>query len=182
MDRRSFLATVLAGITGAPAATAHAAAASYRDPMDYFLQPFLGDLRDALADARSSGRKGVVIMYHFEECPYCRRMKKEVLSRPDVQDWYRREFVVIGVDTRGAQAITGVDGRTLPESEFARAVGIRATPTFDFLAPDGKPMYRRIGALYDPAQFLLLGRYVASGAYRTSTFAQYARSRPKKGK
>jgi len=149
------------------------ASADYRDPMEHFFQPFLGDLRSEIADARASGRKGVVVMYHFDECPYCTRMKREVLSRPDVQDWYRREFSVLAIDTRGAQPITGLDGKTLPENEYARAVRLRGTPTFDFYGTDGSHVYRHVGGIYVPADFLLLGSYVTTGAYRDKTFQAY---------
>jgi len=149
------------------------ATAEYRDPMEYFIQPFLGDLKSEIADARANGRKGVVVMYHFEECPYCRRMRKEVLSRPDVQDWYHREFTVVAIDILGDQPITGLDGRTLPEKEYARSVRIRGTPTFDFYGTDGSRLYRYVGGIYVPEDFLLLGRFVVAGAFRNSTFEAY---------
>ena len=156
-----------------------AASNDYRDPADYFFQPFLGDLRSEISEARATGREGVVVMYHFEECPYCTRMKREVLSRPDVQDWYRSQFVVLGIDVRGAQPITGLDGKTLPEKDYGRAARIRATPTFDFYGTDGTLLYRHAGALYDPADFLLLGRYVVTGMYRSQDFQSYRQtSRP----
>jgi len=150
-----------------------ARAAELRDPVDHFFHPFLGDLRAELAEARATGRKGVVVMYHFDECPACTRMKKEVLNRPAVQDWYRRTYVVVGIDVRGAQPITGLDGRTLEERAYAKAVDIRGSPTFDFYAPDGTRLYRHVGGLYQPAEFLALGEFVASGASRAGTFAQY---------
>lgn len=138
-----------------------------------FFDPFLGDLRAELDEAKRSGRTGVFVMYHFDDCPYCQRMKAEVLSRPEVQQGYRRDFVTLAVDTRGAQPITGLDARVLPENAFAREQKIRGTPTFDFYAPDGERLYRHVGGLFDPAEFLLLGRYVASGKRRSLTFAQY---------
>lgn len=158
------------------------ASTEYRDPADHFFQPFLGDLRAEISDARANGRKGVVVMYHFEECPYCIRMKREVLSRPDVQEWYRSQFVVLGIDVRGAQPITGLDGKVLPEREYGRAVGVRGTPSFDFYGTDGKHLYRHAGPLYDPAEFLMLGRYIASGAHRNQTFQEYRQAAPSSGK
>jgi thioredoxin-related protein len=149
------------------------AAAQAAEPWEGFFDPFLGDLKGELADARAAGKKGVVVMYHFEECPYCRRMKQQVLSRPEVQKQFRRDFTVIAIDTRGAQPVTGIDGRTLPEKELARRLAVRATPTFDFYAPDGELMYRQVGGLFDVAEFLLLERYVAIGAFRSQTFAQF---------
>jgi thioredoxin-related protein len=138
-----------------------------------FFDPFLGDLRAELDEAKRSGRKGAVIMYHFDACPYCQQMKSEVLSRPEVQEGYRKDFVALAIDTRGSQSITGLDGRVLPENAFAREQKIRGTPTFDFYAPDGTRLYRHAGGIFDPAEFLLLGRYVASGAHRSHTFAEY---------
>jgi thioredoxin-related protein len=148
-------------------------AAGAAEPYEAFFDAFLGDLKSELADARASGRKGVMVMYHFDECPYCQRMKKDVLSRRDVQQALRKDFVVLAIDTRGAQPITGLDGRTLPENEYARSVGIRATPTFDFYAPGGERLYRHVGGIADPQQFIALGRYVASGAHRSQTFSEF---------
>jgi thioredoxin-related protein len=138
-----------------------------------FFDPFLGDLRAELDEAKRAGRKGALVMYHFDDCPYCQRMKREVLSRPDVQEGYRGNFVRLAIDTRGAQPISGLDGKVLPENAFAREQKIRGTPTFDFYGADGERLYRHVGGLFDPAEFLLLGRYVASGAYRSLTFAEY---------
>lgn len=143
------------------------------EPWEAFFDPFLGDLKSELADAKAAGKRGVVIMYHFEECPYCRRMKHEVLLRPEVQQAYHNDFTVVAIDTRGAQPITGLDGKVLPENQYAKSVGVRATPTFDFYAPDGQRAYRHVGGIFDPQEFMLLERYVASGAYRSQTFAQF---------
>lgn len=159
-----------------PAAQA-APTAAYRDPIDYFFHPFLGDLKAEAADAKKAGKQAIVVMYEFDDCPYCARMKREVLSRPDVQAYYRKHFQLFQIDTRGDQMITGFDGKNLIEKEFARAAGIRYTPTFIFYGLDGTPLVTQRGALYDPKQFLLLGEYVASGAYRSVSFAQYLQSK-----
>ena len=149
-------------------ASVHAA-----EPWEAFFDPFLGDLKSELADAKAAGKLGVVVMYHFEECPYCRRMKQEVLGRPEVQQQFHKDFTVVAIDVHGAQAVTGIDGRTLPEKQYARAVGVRATPSFDFYAPDGRRMYRQVGGIFDGHEFALLERYVASGAYRSQSFAAF---------
>ena len=150
-----------------------ASAAFAAEPWEAFFDPFLGDLRSELAEARAAKKTGVVVMYHFEECPYCARMKREVLSRPAVQKAFHQDYAVIAIDTRGSQPITGFDGTILPESKFARELGVRATPTFDFFAPDGSRLYRHVGGIFDADEFVLLGRYVASGAHRSLTFAAF---------
>ena len=146
-----------------------------------FFELSFGDLRAEAAEAHKSGQQGLVVMYHFEECPYCARMKREVLSRPEVQAYYRKHFRAIAVDTRGSQEVTAFSGNVLPEKEFARAAGVHATPSFQFYAPDGALLATHAGAIYDPAVFVLLGEYVASGAYRSGSFAAYRLSKHKRG-
>ena len=161
-----------------PAAAQAAPKVQYRDPVDYFFHPFLYDLQAAAQDARKAGKAAIMVMYEFEDCPFCRRMKREVLSRSDVQRFYRKRFLLFQIDTLGDQTVTGFDGRDLIEKKFARAAGVVRTPTFIFYSlEDGKPLVVWTGPLYDPKQFMLLGSFVASGAYRTLSFAQYLKSK-----
>jgi thioredoxin-related protein len=148
---------------------------------EQFFELSFGDLRAEAQEAQRAGKQGLVVMYHFDECPYCARMKREVLSRPDVQAYYAARFRAISVNTRGAQEVIGFSGKALPEKEFARAAGVRATPSFQFFAPDGALLATHAGAIYDPAEFMLLGDYVASGAYRSASFAAYKQSKHKRG-
>ncbi len=168
------LVVLVAGIALLPAALA-----VERDPDSHFFMPFLGDLRDELGEARTDGRKGLLVMYHFEACPSCQRMRREVLNRPEVQDWYRRTFRPIAIDIRGAQPITDLNGKTQSERAYGRAVKIRGTPTFDFYALDGARVYRHVGGLFEPADFLLLGRFVAIGAYNRQSFEDFRQATQK---
>ena len=149
----------------------------YRDPVDYFFHPFLFDLKAEAADAKKAGKTAIMVMYEFEDCPYCARMKREVLSRSDVQAYFRKHFQLFQIDTLGDQTVTGFDGRNMIEKKFARAAGVRFTPTFIFYGlDDGKPLVTHTGGIYDPKKFMLLGKFVVSGAYRSRSFAQYLKS------
>ena len=152
------------------------------EPWERFFELSFGDLRDEAAEAKKAGQQGLMLMYHFDDCPACARMKREVLSRPEVQAHYRARFRVIAIDTRGSNEATGFDGRALPEKDFARVRGIRASPSFQFYAPDGRLLATHAGAIYDPAEFMLLGDFVASGAYHSVSFAVYKQSRQKRGR
>ena len=173
--RRAFLRLAAAGALLLAALPAPAAG-GWED----FFVAFLGDLRAEATEARRSGKAGVLLMFHFEECPYCAKMKREVLSRPEVQRYFRERFASVAIDVRGAQEVTGFDGRSLPEKEFARSLGLRASPTFHFHSLDGALIAEHRGAIYDPAEFILLGEYVASGAHRSGSFASYKQSRRNK--
>ena len=151
------------------------------EPWERFFELSFGDLRAEAAEARKAGQRGLLLMYHFDDCPACARMKREVLSRPEVQAHYRTRFRVIAIDTRGSNEMTGFDGRALPEKDFARARSMRASPSFQFYTPEGRLLVTHAGALYDPAEFMLLGEYVASGDYVNTSFAAYKQSKQKRG-
>jgi thioredoxin-related protein len=146
-----------------------------------FFELSFGDLRVEAAEAKSAGKQGLMVMYHFDDCPYCARMKSDVLSRPEVQGWYRARYRAIAIDTRGSQEVTGFDGRTLRENEYARAIGVRATPSFAFYATDGTLLYTHRGGVAEPAEFILIGEYVSTGAFRAGSFAAYKQSKLKRG-
>ena len=173
IHRILFLHALLVALAIAPAQAA--------EGWDKFFELSFGDLRAEAADARKEGKLGLVVMYHFDDCPYCAQMKREILARPEVQSYYAKHFRAIAVDTRGAQDVTDFAGKVLPEKDFARAAGIHATPSFQFFAADGTLLATHAGAIYDPAEFLLLGEYVASGAYRNASFATYKQSKHKRG-
>jgi len=168
-----FGAAVLLALACLPAAAA--------DGWEKFFTPSLGDLRAEAADAKAAGKRGMMLMLHFDACPACKRMKDAVLHRPEVQRHFQRHFASIAIDTLGDQPVTGFDGRTLREKEFARTLGVRATPSFLFFAPDGTRLYEHTGGLFDPAEFMLLADYVASGAHRSGSFAVYKQNKPKRG-
>lgn len=150
-----------------------AAAAQTRDADDHFFQLNTGDLKSELADAKKTGRKAIFFMYEQEGCPSCLYMKKNVLNRVDVQDYFRRQFMNFSIDINGAVPIRDFAGRDTTEKAYASSLGIRGTPTLVFNDLEGREIVRITGPIRDAAEFMLLGEFVASGAYKTRTFAQY---------
>ena len=129
-----------------------------------------------------SGKRGVLLMFEVEGCPYCRRMKEQVLNRADVQNYFRRHFAIFSVDIVGSVAVTDFAGSTVTEKEFARAQRVRGTPTFLFVGTDGREMARYVGATRDVKEFMELGRFVADGHWRKQDFAQFYRNTQPEGR
>jgi thioredoxin-related protein len=65
------------------------------------------------------------------------------------------------------------------EKAYAQAARIKGTPTFIFYDLAGHEIVRIFGTIETPDEFLLLGRFVASGAYKTRDFAQYKSAKPR---
>jgi thioredoxin-related protein len=159
----ALLLPALAGAQGAPP----------RDPMQHFFTPSLGDLKAELDDARGAGKRAAFVMYMRDDCPYCERMKKNILSQRAVQEWYRSRFAVLAVDVKGAVAITDFAGEATTEKDFALAQGVKYTPVIVFYDFTGKPLTRVDGEIRTVEEFMLLGEFVASGACARMKFADY---------
>lgn len=164
------------------ALTSPAVAAEARDPYTYFFNLTTGDLKSDLADAKSAGRKAIFVMFEQEGCPGCAHMKEHVLNRPEVQKFYRDNFVNLSIDIYGSVTVTDFAGRTATEKGYALASRVKGTPTLVFYDLAGNEVVRLLGAVKDAEEFMLLGEFVASGAYKSRKFAEYKQeSQRKKG-
>ncbi len=155
-----------------------AQALQLRDPESYFFDETFGDLQEELATAKEQGKKAILIMFEMEECPFCRRMKAKVLNRDDVQEYFREHFLILSMDVEGDLEITDFQGNTTTQKEFAlKQYRVRATPVFQFVDLDGKPIKkaRYTGATSDADEFKLLGQYVVEERYKETSFVRYKR-------
>ena len=155
-----------------------AQALQLRDPESHFFDETFGDLQEELATAKEQGKKAILIMFEMEECPFCRRMKSKVLNRDDIQDYFREHFLILTMDVEGDLEITDFQGNTTTQKEFAlKQFRVRATPVFQFVDLDGKPIKkgRYTGATSDADEFKLLGQYVVDERYKETSFVRYKR-------
>lgn len=138
-----------------------------------FFQSSFGDYQAELAAAKKADKTGVMLFFEQEGCPFCKRMEETVFSQPDVQAYFHKHFLIYPVDIRGDVTIKDFQGKPTTEKDFAFAYRVRATPVIAFFDNSGKLIYRYTGATRDKAEFLALGRYIVSGAYKTQPFETY---------
>ncbi len=173
---RTLLALAAAPILLLCFASALQAAADPRDPYMHFFQPTFGDFQEELDDARADGKQGILIFFEMEECPFCHRMKQQVLNQPEVQDFYRERFAIFSVDVEGDVEIIDFQGNSLRQADFAfREFRVRATPVFQFFDLAGEPTVRFTGATRDAREFLQLGEFVADGHHEHMNFTRFKR-------
>ena len=154
--------------------------AGERDPGDHFFNQTLGDFSEELEIAREDGKTAILIMFEMDECPFCHRMKQTVLNQPEVQHFYRENFLIFPVDIEGDVEITTFKGKVSSEKDFAfKGNRVRATPVFAFFDLDGNPIKRArfTGATNGPDEFLWLGEFVKNGTYKEMSFTRYKRQR-----
>ena len=149
------------------------ALAQTRNADEYFFQPHFGDLKSDIADAGKQGKTGVLLMFEQPDCPFCAHMEDTVLNQIDVQNYFRKHFLIYTMDTRGDDPVTDFGGKDTTARAFSLSQRARATPTFIFYGLDGKEMARFTGVTRNVGEFMLLGRYVVRGAYKKEPFEIY---------
>ena len=163
---------------GALAVVMVAHAAEIRDPEKYFFDQNFGNLMDEAEAVRTENKLGVLIMFETADCPWCEKMMSTVLNQVPVQDYYRKYFRALQVDTNGDVPLVDFSGKEMPQKDFAfNHNRVRATPVFAFFDAQGKFMTKYTGATKDADEFLWLGEYVVSGAYKNTNFTAYKRAR-----
>ena len=156
--------------------------AETRDADTAFFQQSFGDLSDELRVATDEGKKGIFVMFDDKDCPWCGKMKATILNQPQVQDYYRKHFRIMRVDTKGDNLITDFEGNETTEKTFAEKSRVRATPVIIFVDPQGSLMYRYTGAARSVDEFMWLGEFIVGDHYKTTNFAVYKREKKKAGK
>lgn len=155
-----------------------AANSNEKDPYKYFFNETWGDLPEELKKANDAGKKGILIFFEMDECPFCHYMKKNVLNQVKVQNFYSKNFLNIVIDIEGDIEMTDFKGETIKQKDFAKKNRVRATPVIAYYNLDGKMIYRHTGKTSGVDEFMWLGEYIVNELYKKKIrFSQYKRQK-----
>ncbi len=127
--------------------------------------------------ATEQNRKGLLIFYSTPTCPFCHRMKKTVLNQPEVQHFFKTNFHTIELDILAEQPIYNFSNNQTTPKGFAKDNHIRVTPTLIFYDLKGERLFKQVGIIADPQEFIWLGKYVLEEGYSHESFSQYKRKK-----
>lgn len=151
-----------------------------RNPEEHFFDSTFGDFTEELENAREQGKKGILIFFEMDECPFCHWMKTNVLNQKQVQDYYNKNFLIFSVDIEGDVEITNFLGKTTTQKDFAfKENRVRATPVIAFFDLNGKRVMRFTGRTASADEFLLMGKFVVDEEYKNHKFSRYKRNNKK---
>ncbi len=149
-----------------------------RDPYLHFFNETFGDFSEELQTARDEGKKGVLLFFEMDECPFCHYMKGNVLNQVAVQEYYRKNFLLFAVDIEGDVEIVDFNGEHMSQKDFAfKKNRVRATPVIAFYDLSGERIHRHTGKTSGVKEFMLMGEYVAEGHYEKLSFTRYKRDK-----
>ena len=147
---------------------------------DDFFDQSMGDFQEELQTAKDEGKKGIFLFFELDECPFCHRMKTTILNQPDVIAYFKKYFLIFPVDIEGDVEMTDFQGHVTTQKDFAfKQHRVRATPVLAFFDLNGKRVMRYTGATSSKQEFMWLGEYVVSEAYKKQRFSRYKRERRK---
>ena len=165
MTAKTKLASVTLVLTLLVAGISFSSETDTRDPGEFFFTQTFGDLPEEMQVARDEGKLGMLLFFESAACPYCRHMLEKVFNQRSVQDWYTERFVNIAVDIHGDVELKDFDGITLPSKIFSDQRRIFMTPVVAFIDLNGNEIYRHLGMVKTPEEFLLLGKYIEDEHY-----------------
>jgi len=132
-----------------------------------FWDDSFGDLAGDVQQAKQEGKAGVFIFFMMDECPFCHRMETTVFTDPTVKTFMKKHFITTEVDINGDVMMTDLKGDQVKQKDFAfKQFRVRATPVMVFVNTEGKVAVRFTGPTRSPEEFLLLAKYVSTGAYK----------------
>lgn len=153
---------------------AHADEPAARDPYAHFFTTTFGDLPEEMELAKADGKLGMLLFFEADACPYCERMRRKVLSQPEVQDWFTERFVSIAIDIHGDVEVKDFDGISLPMKVFSEHRRVYMTPVLSFIEFSGAEVYRHLGMIRTPEEFLMFGKYLEGRHYHDREFRDFA--------
>ncbi len=137
----------------------------------WFRLSFL-NMPEELREITAFDKRGVIVYYGQEYCPYCKAMLETNFGSRDIEQYTRSNFDVLAIDIHGQKRVTDLKGREMSEKEFADREKVNLTPTLVFYDKDGIEALRLQG-YYPPYKFRAALEFVADGHYRDEQFREY---------
>jgi len=150
-----------------------------KEPKYHFFNDSFWDMNEELELMKEEKKKGMMIMFTMDECPFCHRMKSTVLNQPSIQKFYRNNFKLFEIDIEGDIELINFKGEETTMKDFAwKEYKVRATPVFVFFDENGNYIKRArfTGATNTKKEFKQLGQFVIDKEYKKQSFVKYKRN------
>jgi thioredoxin-related protein len=120
--------------------------------------------------ARAEHKKLLVDVY-TDWCTWCKKMDREVYTDEKVAGPLTTNYVLVKLNAESAKQLT-YNGRTVTETQFARAMGVTGYPTTLFLDSDAKPI-TKVAGFIPGKDFVNIVRFIGEDQYKTTTYQDF---------
>jgi thioredoxin-related protein len=112
-----------------------------------------------LAQAKATG-KHIFVDVYTEWCAPCKKLDKEVFTRPEVADFFNKNFINLKINAEKGDGV-----------EFSSIFDVNAYPCALFFAPDGRLVHRTVG-YFEAAAFIENGKNALNPDKQIVTLSQ----------
>lgn len=152
------------------------------DERAIFDQSF-GDYSEEIVEAKEQSKKGVLLFFEMDECPFCHRMKTTVLNQPKVMAYLKKHFLIFSIDVEGDVEMTNFAGKETTMKDFAvKDNRVRATPVFAFYNLKGEKVTKYTGPTSGVEEMMWLAEYVVKEEYKRQRFTKFKKMKRKEKK
>jgi len=150
------------------------------DPTPYpewFKKSFY-DLKEDIADAKRTNKKGIMIFIGTRQCSYCKIFKEKTLSDKNIQSRLRSNFDSIGIEIFSDEPITDLDGKVYSSKDFVYHKNAHFSPTLIFYDTNGNEILKIVG-YYPPNKFKKVLDFLIDGKYKEVGLGRYLENHEK---
>jgi thioredoxin-related protein len=113
-----------------------------------------------LEEARTTGRP-VLIDVYTDWCGWCRRMKAEVYTKPEVRDYLTSHYVLISLNAEASEPAR-YENKAYTSRTLAARFGVSGYPTTVFLRSGGEHLVN-VPGYHESPKFLQVLRFIGEG-------------------
>ena len=140
----------------------------------WFKESFL-DFREDAEDAATAG-KHMLVFVDLKGCPYCAQMLKDNFNKSAKKggnlEFIKTNFDSIHLDLQGDREVAFDESTEVSESDLAKALKVRFTPTILFMSANNK-VVARVNGYRSAREFRQVLNYVHEKAYEKTDFPSY---------
>ncbi|MGM0460754.1 MAG: thioredoxin family protein [Bacteroidota bacterium] len=115
--------------------------------------------------------KPVVVFVEAEWCGICKEMRRSVFPNDEVKSFLEEKYHMVSIDLDSRKEVQ-FNKQLITERQFARSMGVEATPTLIFLDSNGEELGRRPGYLGRTDMKRLL-EFILSDKFGVISFEEY---------
>jgi thioredoxin-related protein len=140
----------------------------------WFKQTFF-DLSDDLAEAKSGGKRGLIVYFSQKNCNHCVAFNETTLNDTTILKRLTEKYDVIALDIFSDVEIILPNGKETTIKNYAEISRARFTPTLLFYGVENKPLVKIVG-FYPPEKFAKVLDYIDEEHYKNTRLSNYLRS------
>ncbi len=114
---------------------------------------------DVLAEAKKTN-KNIFVDAYTTWCAPCKKMEKFVFTKPNVGDFYNKNFINLQMDMENGEGLA-----------FAEKYEVKAFPTLLYFSPEGE-LVHRIAGLQEAEAFINVGEAALNPSLRLGTLTK----------